>query len=522
MGRTDLRPEELQASLQRSSGASVELRETHISWVFLTAERAYKLKKPVTLPFLDYGTPSKRRRMCAEEVRLNRRLAPAIYVGVRAVVRTGKTVVLDDEGQAGAVDYVVEMERYDEQRTIAGVLDRGELRAADVAAAGRMLAAFHGRAKPARGPAFGAWRAQQLLDRNLEELLGVAASPSEREQVHALARFLNAFVGARTGLLDERAAAGLVREGHGDLRAEHVVLGDPVQVVDCAEFDRDMRTLDVADDLAFLVMDLAALGGERFVAPLVQAYRGAGGECGPDSLLAFFAVHRALIRAKVLLVRSAQHPPSSPERARSHARARELIELARRFSWRARLPLAIVVCGVPASGKSRLAAAVAHESRLPVLNSDPLRKSLAGIAPTGRAPAENYTDEFSRATYAELGRRAADEVAKRGGVVIDATFRRLPDRQAFAHEFRAAAPLLFVECIAPADVLAQRAALRDRDPERVSDATTNVVLRERARWQPLDELPPRSHLLLRTDQPPPAILGDLLALLDQRLEQDGG
>ncbi len=321
-------------------------------------------------------------------------------------------------------------------------------------------------------------------------------------------------------MLDARAAAGLVREGHGDLRAEHVVIpgdGGEVTVVDCAEFDAGLRTHDVADDLSFLVMDLVALGGRRFVAPLVDAYRDAGGDCGDDSLLAFFAVHRALVRAKVMLVRADQHPASSSERGQASAQARDLLAVARRFSWRARLPLAIVVCGAPASGKSHLAGAIAATAGLRQLNSDPLRKALAGIGPTERADPETYTDEFSRATYAELGRRAAEEIADGGGVVVDATFRRREDRAAFADGFAAAAPSVFVQCTVPAAVVAERAALRQRDPARVSDATPEIAAREASRWTPLDEVPATAHLSLRTDRSVEAIVADVVALLDERL-----
>ena len=263
-----------------------------------------------------------------------------------------------------------------------------------------------------------------------------------------------------------------------------------VSIVDCVEFDPELRTLDVADDLAFLVMDLAALGGDRYIGALVTAYREAGGDCGDDRLLAFFAVHRALVRAKVLLVRAAQHPPRSAAHGHASAQARDLLGLAKRFAWRARLPLVIVVCGVPGSGKSHLAAALAGESGLRRLSSDVIRKRLAGLPPTSRAPAANYTTAASRATYAELGRQAAAEVACSGGALVDATFRHREDRAAFAAAFDAAAPLLFAECTAPPDVLTARAIERERDPLRVSDATLAVVLREQHAWAPLDDVAP--------------------------------
>jgi uncharacterized protein len=517
-----LDPEELRAALARLTSDRVEVRETHISWVFLAAERAYKLKKPLVLPFLDYGTPARRRAMCAEEVRLNKRLAEEIYLCVRGIAQAASGPELTDESDPKAVDYVVEMQRYDEERTLKSTLGRGELTRPDVTAVARRLAAFHARCPSALVRERGARRIELEVGENLEELLGVGELRAERERIHALARFIAAFLSSRSDVFDRRAEQGLTRECHGDLRAEHVVLGRPVSIVDCVEFDAGLRTLDVADDLAFLMMDLTALGGERFGAQLVDDYRSAGGECGEDALLAFFAVHRALVRAKVLLVRAGQHPARSAAHGHAEAQARELLAVAEQFAWRARLPLVIVVCGVPASGKSHLAQGIAGVSRLQLLSSDLLRKRLAGIEPTATAAPDRYSAEFSRATYAELGSRAAAEATARGGALIDATFRRRGDRDAFVGAFSDATPLLFVECLAPAAVLARRAVQRERDPSRVSDATLPVVLRERESWEPLDEIPGDRHVILRTDRPLESIMADLIALLDQRLSERRG
>jgi aminoglycoside phosphotransferase family enzyme/predicted kinase len=495
----------------------VEVRETHISWVFLAGDRAYKLKKPLVLPFLDYGTPERRREMCREEVRLNRRLAPELYLGVRALATTADGLELAEEDDPRAVDYVVEMRRYDEGRALAAKLERGELKRSEVVALGGVLAQFHARARRVAASGMPVLTVERRMTENFHELLGVVEQRAEVERVLALERFSHAFVAAHAQMLDARARRGLVREGHGDLRTEHVLLGETLQVVDCVEFDAALRELDVADDLAFLVMDLVAKGGDRFARALVQAYRGAGGDPGEDRLVAFYAAYRALVRAKVALLRFAQHPASSSERGHESAVARELLALAERFAWQARLPLVIVVCGLPAAGKSHLARALAETSRLPHLSSDVTRKRLAGIRPQQRAGDAAYSAEFNRLTYAELGRRAARETSSRGGALVDATFRHRADRDSFADAFADAAPLLFVECRAPARLLAQRAAQRDIRPGRVSDASLSIVLRESSTWEPLDELAPETHVTLRTDRPVEAQLEDLRALLDRRI-----
>jgi len=498
---------------------AVEVRETHISWVFLAGELAYKLKKPLVLDFLDYGTPSRRHELCAAEVRLNRRLAPDLYLGVRGVVPVDGGVELTDEDDPRAVDFVIEMRRYDEDHTLAMRLARGELRRHDVVEVGRVLARFHegaARVTPDRSPVLAA---ERRFERNLHELLGDVEQRGEIERVQSLERFAHAFVTAHAQTFVARANRGLIRDGHGDLRAEHVLLGDRVRIVDCVEFDPGLRELDVADDLAFLVFDLAVCGGERFGQCLVRAYRDAGGDPGPDSLIAFYAAYRALVRAKVALVRGAQLPGTSPEHGRQSAHARDLISLAERYAWKARGPLTIVVCGVPASGKSHLARAVAELSGLPHLSSDVTRKRLAGLRPTDRAPRDTYGAEWNERTYSELGRRASRALADNGGAVVDATFRHRDDRRAFTAMLDAPRRVVFIECQAPGPVLAQRAARREHDRARISDAGPAVVLREQRKWEPLDEVPASAHLTVRTDRPVEQITADVLALLDRRLAE---
>ena len=495
----------------------VDVRETHISWVFLAGDRAYKLKKPLVLPFLNYGTPQRRRELCREEVRLNRRLAADVYLGVRAVASKPDGLELAAEDDPRAADYLVEMRRYDEDCTLAARLVRGELKRGEVVALARVLARFHTRARRVAAVGVPALAVERRMTENFHELLAAVEQRAEIEWVLALERFAHAFVVVHAQMLDARARRGFVREVHGDLRAEHVLFGETLLVVDCIEFDRGLRELDVADDLAFLVMDLTAHGGARFARTLVRAYRDAGGDPGEDRLIAFYAAYRALVRAKVALLRAAQHPASSSEHGRDSAAARDLLALAERFAWQARLPLVIVICGVPAAGKSHLARALAEVSRLPHLSSDVTRKRLAGIRLGQRAGSAVYSPDFNRMTYAELGRRAARATATCGGALVDATFRHRADRDAFAAAFGDAAPLLFVECRAPTRVLAERAAQRDRQPVRVSDASLSVVLREGLAWEQPEELPPEAHVMLRSDRPVEAQLEDLRALLDRRI-----
>ncbi len=517
----DVRDALAQPGVFPGDAAPATVVETHASWVFLTRDRAYKLKKPIVLPFLDYGTPERRHALCREEVRVNRRLAPGIYLGVLAIAATGDGYELAAEDDPRAVDHVVEMLRFDERSTLAARLARGEVADADMTALGRTLARFHAAAPSVPVTGASAPVVERRLRANIHELLDVTEQRGEVERVLGLERFTHEFAVARAPTFEARARHGLVREGHGDLRAEHVVLGDggDIAVVDGIEFDRALRELDVADDLAFLVMDLTARGGEGAARALVAAYRAAGGDPGDDALISFYACGRALVRAKVALLRAAQLPVTSAEHGACSAAARDLITLAERFAWRARLPLALVVCGVPASGKTHLATVIAAASGLAHLSSDVTRKRLAGLTSQDRAGARAYDPEMNHLTYRELGRLAAAEARERGGVIVDATFRHRADRAAFTDGFARAAPVLFVECQAPLAELQRRARLRERDPDRISDATLDVATREARVWDQLDDVAPAAHIALRSDRPADEVLADLLALLDRRIRR---
>jgi aminoglycoside phosphotransferase family enzyme/predicted kinase len=471
-------------------GTSAELRETHISWVVLEGERAYKIKKPVRLPFLDYGSLERRHELCREEVRLNRRLAPGVYLGVCALVPDADGVRPAREDAPGAVEYAVVMRRYDERRTLA----RGAAGEAEVRAVGRRLAAFHAAADRPPDPDGSVDALERMLSENLVSLRELEA---DRATVDDAERLVDAVLAGRRRELLARARAGLVRDGHGDLRAEHVVLERGIEIVDCVEFDPALREIDVGLDLAFLVMDL--LRRDRsLAAALVSAYREAGGDPGDDALVAFFAAQRALIRAKVALVRASQVEGADAARRRAHAD--ELLALAGRLAWTVRVGSGLVVCGLAASGKSTLAAALAQRSGATVVSSDAVRKELLGLAPSERAPETAYGPEMDRRTYEALCRRAR---ALAEPVIVDATFRRRQDRDACCLP----GDLVWIECRAPVELRAERA----REPRRLSDADADVAVRQE--WDALDA----EHITVRTDRAPGAAIATVRDELDRRL-----
>jgi aminoglycoside phosphotransferase family enzyme/predicted kinase len=494
----------------RDGASPVEVRETHISWVFLVGDRAYKLKKPVRLPFVDYGSIERRHDMCLEEVRVNRRLAPRIYVGVNAVIAVPGGVALAPVHHPDAIDYVVEMRRFDETRTLAARVTHGGVPYPALVAIGRTLAEFHARA-PQRDGAYATTALKHALTDNIETLLELAPDGEFARQVTELGHFTHAFLTARRDELDVRAASGRVRDGHGDLRAEHVLLEHGVEIVDGLEFDPALRVTDVGCDLAFLLMDLEALGSRFGARTVLASYRRAGGDPGDDALVAFFGVYRALVRAKVALVRAGQ----SGDRTRRLADARRRVALAERLAWRARDPGLIVVAGLSASGKTTLASLLAERSGLRHLGSDPVRKRLAGIAPAARADAAAYTESFNHRTYAELGRLAREELEHADGVIVDATFRNTADRATFIEAFGGLpVDAVVVECRVPLSVRLERAGRRGRG---LSDADTRVVRLQVEDDGLAEEVPPAQHIPLRTDRPAADALDDLTAVVDARL-----
>ncbi len=490
----------------------VEVHETHTSIVFVAGERAYKLKKPVSLGFLDYSTEEARRAMCREEVRLNRRLAPSVYLGVRSIVEAGRGLELGDEGDPRALEHVVEMRRYDEQLTLAALAVRGDGGLDEVRSVAAALERFHAGAPlcAAAGGADPRAPIKRSTDQTLASLL-LLVRPELGAAVAAAERFSNAFLLAHRDELAARAAAGRVRDVHGDLRAEHVLLSEPIEVVDCVEFDPALRQIDVGYDLAFLAMDLERLDRPELARELVSAYRERGGDPGSEQLVGFFAAHRAWVRANVALLRAEQRAAAGEDPGGAVAEGEALLALGRRLAWRARGPLLLVLCGLSGSGKSHLARELAAASGIAVLASDRVRKELAGVGAEARAPAGAYSEDFNERTYDELGRRAAERLEEAGAAIVDATFRLPADRAAFAAALGAAASeARFVECIAPDAVRLERVAGRSD----ASDATVEIARGQE--FAPLDEVPAHRHLPLRTDRSAGQAVAAIEAWLDSR------
>ena len=497
--------------------AAVALVQTHISYVFLLDQRVYKVKKPVRFAFLDFSTLQRRRHFCHEEVRLNRRLAPGVYLGVCAVVARDGGFALAGADAPDAVEYAVEMCRLPADRVLSRLVERGAATPELIDQIAARLVAFHAQADA--GPAIAAAgdpaTVARLMDDDFTEVAALHGDTISAADDRAIQDWCHAQLRRHDALLRRRQAEGRVRDGHGDLHAEHIYCLDDgeVPIVDCIEFNAAFRHRDVAADLAFLAMDLEYRGHPELAARLVATYAAHSGDAELPALVPLFACHRAYIRGKVDSLKSREPEVDAGDRAAARDSALRHFALARRYTW-SDAPALVVVGGLSGSGKSTVAAALAERTGFVHVNSDRVRKRLAGLAPTDRGGAELYTSERSAATYAAMYAAAAEALAAGRGVILDATFQRRAHRdQAAAVGAAAGVAVLFVECRADDAVirsrLAQRAA-RDDDP---SDADWQVYLGQRRAYEPPASDEP--HLTVDTSRP----LADALGEIETRIHR---
>ncbi len=461
----------------------IELIETHISWVFLAGDRVVKIKRPVHFPFVDHRTMEQRRHSCEEEVRLNRRLTDGVYLGVVPIVQEGEEYVVEGAGEP--VEWATLMRRLPADRMLDALLaseavpdDAGERIA-------NRLVPFHQRIAADCGaePYGKAAALARVLTDNLTELEPFAGRYFGPEQLRLVATAMRSFLTVQTSLLEQRVRDGWVRDGHGDLRAEHICLEESgaVQVFDCVEFNPAIRCADVASDLAFLLMDLERLGAEWLAGEIEGAYRAAGVDL-PPALLRLYRAHRALVRVKTqsITLSNAAMPHSEIP-----AEIERLFATAMRDALTVR-PVLIAMSGLSGTGKSTVAIPLAASLGAPRFASDIVRKELAGVS--GRVSAGwregIYGQDWTRRTYDRLLDLATETLAAGKPVVLDATFLEGEYRERAAQVAAAAGvPFVLVETICDEDVVAERITRRAERGDAVSDATLAIYQAQRERLQ---------------------------------------
>ena len=451
--------------------------ETHSAAVYLSGDRAYKLKKPVTTGFLDFTTVSARTEACRRETALNRRFAPDVYLGV------GELRALPTD----PAEPLVVMRRMPAERRLASLVRCGRPVGEPLRQVARQLAVQHAAAQRgseithqgSRNALLGRWRD------NLTEIRQLAGARNGEPDVTDVERLAERFLVGREPLLTDRMQAGRIVDGHGDLLAEDIFcLDDGPRILDCLEFDDRLRWLDGLDDASFLAMDLDRLGRPDLAEQFIDWYAEFTADPAPASLRHHYVAYRALVRAKVSCIRAGQRPQATSSAA-------QLADLALRHLRAAAVTL-ILVGGPPGTGKTVLSGHVAGRLGCVVLDSDTIRKELAGIPPREHAAAPYNTGLYSPVwtdrTYQELLSRAARLLARGESVIIDASWTSAAHR-AFAGKMAHAvsADLVQLRCVVPADLGAHRIQARVGG---TSDAGPDVAEHLRAAAEPWPEAKP--------------------------------
>jgi len=483
----------------------VEFLQTHISLLFFAGERVYKLKKAVDLGFLDYSSLDRRRTFCDEEVRLNRRLAPRVYVGVVAV-----TLDAQDRARIGgdgpAVEWAVEMVRLPEARMLTNLLERGEIDNRMVDDLVALLVAFHARA--ATGPGVDEHGAPEAVAANAEENFRqlerlVGADLFSRAHLDFLATAARRFLSSHADRFARRLPQGRIREGHGDLHAGNLCFTkEGVIAYDCIEFSRRLRCGDVANELAFLAMDLDDRGYPGFSSYLVKRYADATKDPDFDDLVDFYKGYRAVVRAKVAAMTSVDPLLGPGRQVELQHESMRYLQLAAGYSLP---PAMVLLCGLPGTGKSWLAAGIARLLRAALHSSDAHRKALARIPATTRVrPGYGeglYAPEAKARAYESLLETALADLRSSRSVVVDASFGTRAQRQPFlVHAERFGAPCFVLHVTAPEAVVRERMAARALDPRAVSDADFEVYRAARASFEPPGEVAAEYRIEVRSGE----------------------
>lgn len=449
-------PEELHQRLldpqvYPSPPGTIELHETHISCVYLTDNKVYKIKKPVNFGFLDFSTLEQRQHFCRQEVLLNRRFAPDTYLGVVPIrLHHGQLCINGKEGEI--VEYAVEMRRLPAERMLDRLVERHDSSLPEEAIRlGSTLAQMHKDCQICRGEVEDA---ATVVRRNWEEnftqtepYAGVTIS---QEALDLLRERMHLAIANLSRQMLEREEAGLVRDGHGDLHADHICLTHPICIYDCIEFNRRFRVGDILADLAFLLMDLDKRGEQGLARIIATTWSSLLGEEIDPVLLRFYEINRAFVRGKVNSFLVDDPELSEDERATAAVQAQEYFSLALGYLVP---PTLFITCGAMGVGKSTLSRALALAVRGTQLRSDIVRKELFGLDPHQHRPegfGEGlYDPAHSRQAYERLLQLAGSELAAGHSVIVDAAFADREERQRFRQLASAAGLpflLLYLQC----------------------------------------------------------------------------
>ncbi len=500
----------MQADFYPDRADSVELRQTHISYVLLAGDYVYKVKKPVRFTFLDYSSLEKRRHFCHEEIRLNRRLAATVYLDVLAIVGDGERFGLRDSPRQEETicEYAVKMRRLPEEYFLDRLIQEGKARKEDFDRIAAILADFYATAATDRASLYGSPEMIRLnLETNVAELAPCVGETLTLDEFKHVQDYHLSFLTENRAIFETRARDGRVREGHGDLRAEHICLEKNPVIFDCIEFSEEFRYCDAASEIAFLSMDLDYLGVPTLSNYFVTSFQNLTKDPGLSRLLPLYKAYRACVRGKVETLKSREPEVPEKEQREAKGRARRYFHLAYCYASGPCPAAIIVVCGLAGSGKSTIARILGARTGYQIFNSDVIRKQLAGLPSTSHLQDEYgtglYSDSVNALTYDCLLKQAECSLKAGEGAIVDATFKD-PEHRRLVIEMssRTGVPVLFVECRASEETTFRRLQERQQRPGEVSDATVAVYLRQRKEFAPLTEIPDSSRTVLDTEGDP--------------------
>jgi aminoglycoside phosphotransferase family enzyme/predicted kinase len=469
----------------------IEVLETHISRILLTGQFAYKIKRPVSFPFADLRSLERRRELCFEEVRLNSRFAPGLYLGVCPITLEAGQARIGGDGEP--IEYAVRMRQFARADELDRLLAREAVRPEELRAFAHWLASTH--AQLAAATAAQPWGepdrvAAAVLD-NLRETR--AAAPAALEGLlRGIERALGEALEANRAVMAARKAACRIRECHGDLHTRNIVRRDGRLIpFDCLEFSEALRWIDVADEIAFLRADLAAEHRPLHAHAFLDGYLEASGDYQACRLLRLYGAHRMLVRGKVTALAMADAAaPGAAGRGALEARAASHVREAARLLTPPP-PRLVLMSGFAGAGKTWLGQRLAPALDAPQLRSDRERKRLAGLGErdrSGSAPGEAlYSRERTEAVYGRLEECAAHCLAGNLSVLVDASFLRRGERVRFARLGAAfAVPVTLVRCTASAQVLRERLGRRAALRSDASEAGLEVLRWQERRAEPIE------------------------------------
>ena len=479
----------------------VELVQTQMSFLFLTGDYVYKVKKPVNLGYLDYTTLEQRRHFCHQEVALNRRLCPEVYLGVVGITQERGIFFIEREGDP--IEYAVKMRQLPRERMMDHLLRTGKVTAKMVGEVAPKLARFHREAETS--PEISQYGAVANIkvntDENFSQTEGYIGLSITAERYKRLRSYTNAFLEQKTPLLERRAREGRVRDCHGDVHSAHVCFSDSIVIYDCIEFNDRFRYGDVASEVAFLAMDIDYHGRPDLSREFVEAYLEASSDGELREVLDFYKCYRAYVRGKVEGFKL--DDPLIPNKEQVLKVAAKYFELAHLYAH-PRKPTLIITTGLIGTGKSALAEALSQRVPLAVISSDIVRKKLANILPEERRfesfDTGIYSEAFSARTYDEIFRQAKRIMEAGQSVIIDASFRKSKERErARKLAAEARADFKVVECVAGEEVIKERLSHRF-ERESVSDGRLEILPQFKEDFEPLTEVPQEAHLIADTSK----------------------